>query len=99
MKDKVPFIGRRNELDVINELIADYGRLHIICITAPGGIGKSRLLREVHEDYGVENDDHLLVSSILDFDDRNLQSERNVESRIAQMFNKAVFEPYYIALE
>ena len=100
MRDQeVPFIGRRTELDVINGLIADYGRLHIICITAPGGIGKSRLLREVHQVYDVANDDHLIVSGILDFDDRNLRSARNIESTIAQMFNKTAFEPYYTALE
>ncbi len=95
--DKVPFIGRRTELGVINELIADYGRLDIICITALGGIGKSRLLQEVYQAYAV--DDHLKVCDILDFDDRNLQNVRSLATRTAQMFSKTAFEPYYRALE
>src|SRR5947209_15342503 len=99
MKDTIPFIGRRTELEVINELIADYGGLHIICITAPGGIGKSRLLRQVHQVYEESNDDHLMVSNILDFDNRNLRDAHNVERAIVQMFNKTAFEPYYKALE
>jgi tetratricopeptide (TPR) repeat protein len=97
MKDEVPFIGRRTELDTINELIADYGRLDIICITAPGGMGKSRLLQEVHQAYA--DDDHLKVCDILDFDDRNLQNVRTMATTTAQMFSKTAFEPYYRALE
>jgi tetratricopeptide (TPR) repeat protein len=95
--DKVPFLGRRTQLDVIDELIADYGRLDIICITAPGGIGKSRLLQEVYQAHA--DDDHLKVCDILDFDDRNLQHVRNVATTTAQMFSKTAFEPFYRAHE
>jgi tetratricopeptide (TPR) repeat protein len=95
MMPQVPFIGRETELAHIDRAIGEWGTRRIICIHAEGGIGKTRLLQEVRKRYiQSENNEHLIITDIIDFDDYTYHISQNVGRRIAQMTDEAVFEPY-----
>ena len=51
MREQVPFIGRQKEIERISELTEQWGTRQIICIHGEGGIGKTRLLQEIHNQY------------------------------------------------
>ncbi len=74
MQKQVPFINREDELALIDKLIKEWGTFRILCIEAPGGIGKTRLLQEVRKRYMTSDDTSLLITDIIDFDDRRLHS-------------------------
>jgi len=41
------FLGRTEELAIVEQSIAAWGETHVIALAGPGGIGKTRLLREL----------------------------------------------------
>jgi len=50
MSEHVPFIGREKELAFIEKLINDEsGKSYFVFINGDGGIGKTRLLQEIHK--------------------------------------------------
>jgi predicted ATPase len=49
MAEEIPFIGREDELARLDALIRQWGTLQVVCISGPGGIGKTRLLQEVRQ--------------------------------------------------
>jgi ABC-type sugar transport system substrate-binding protein/tetratricopeptide (TPR) repeat protein len=51
MAEQVPFIDREDELALIDKVINEWDTRRIVCVGAPGGIGKTRLLQEVRERY------------------------------------------------
>ena len=52
MAKQVPFIGREDEIIQIRELIEKWGETWLSCIHGEdGGIGKTRLLQEIHSKY------------------------------------------------
>ncbi len=53
MPEQVTFIGREDEIHNINQWIAQWGDCGIVCIHGEGGIGKSRLLQEIHKRYSL----------------------------------------------
>lgn len=100
MMRQVPFIGREDELQHIHEAIHAWGTRQVFCISGPGGIGKTRLLQEVRQRYArtTRTDVPLIVTSIIDFDDRTLHVVHNVGLRIAHMLGEQSFAPYLQAL-
>lgn len=97
MPEQVPFIGREAELERTDELIREWGTLRFLFIDGPGGIGKTRLLQEVRKRCLKNASDRLIVTKIIDFDDRMLHVPATVGNHIGQMLDKAVFEPYFKA--
>ena len=49
MPKPVTFIGRENELAAIRRLLLDFGTSRFLFISGDGGIGKTRLLRELRD--------------------------------------------------
>ncbi|MCP4524793.1 MAG: tetratricopeptide repeat protein [Aestuariibacter sp.] len=95
MTKQVPFIGREDELAQIDTLLREWNTHYVLCIHAPGGIGKTRLLQEVRQRYTDSSDKApLYIADIIDFDDRTYHLSQNVGRKIAQMLGKKTFEPY-----
>lgn len=101
MPEQVPFINREHELALIDELIKDWGTLKILCINAPGGIGKTRLLQEIPLRYPRNERKRIIITDIIDFDDRTFHTPENVGRKIAQMLEdemelseKDLIKPY-----
>lgn len=95
MAEQVPFINREVELGRIEALIEERGTRRVLCIQAPGGIGKTRLLQEVQERHA--EDAHII--GIIDFDDLALRIPRNVELAIVRQLGSAVLDPYLQSLQ
>lgn len=105
MAERVEYIRREQELDKILGLANKWGTLRVACIEADGGIGKTRLLQEVHEHYtkpdsGEEDRPSVpvVVADIMDFDALNFHVWENVQREIAKMLGgEPVFETYLTA--
>jgi len=96
MSRQVQFINRVMELEQIDAVIKEWGTRRVLCIHADGGIGKTRLLQEVRQRYD-EGDDQipLIVTDIIDLDNRTYHISQNVGRRIAQMMGEEkTFAPY-----
>jgi tetratricopeptide (TPR) repeat protein len=98
MVEQVPFINREEELGQIEVLIREWGTQRVLCIQAPGGIGKTRLLQEVHKRY-VNKSDNLFVADILDFDNRALHIRENIGLAIVNQIDKEPFDSYLRGLQ
>jgi len=94
MAKQVPFINREEELGQIEALVGEQGTRRALCIQAPGGIGKTRLLQEVRERYAQAAH----VIGIIDFDDLALRIPRNVEFTIAKQIGPDVLDAYLLNL-
>lgn len=87
------FIGREEELKLIDELVNEWGTLRLLYIDGPGGIGKTRLLQEVQRRY--RGHEHLLIpNDLMDFANRSLHIGVNVGRWIATQFGKNWFSDY-----
>jgi tetratricopeptide (TPR) repeat protein len=96
MTRQVPFINREDELAQIEALIGDWRTQRVVlCIHAPGGIGKTRLLQEVREQYAKD----ALIIGIIDFDDLALRIPGNLEFTIAKQIGREVFSVYLESLQ
>lgn len=101
MAEKVEYIKREEELERILGFANEWGTLRVVCIEADGGIGKTRLLQEVHDCYtkpdsGQEDRPLLpvIVADIMDFDALNLHVWESVQHSIANMLDESAFKPY-----
>ena len=94
MSQQVPFIGRQKEITIIDSLLTEENTLRILCISASGGTGKTRLLQEIRERYSHKNLPGLELTEILDFDNYTYHIMENIGRQIAFMLDKKVFEPY-----
>ncbi|MCP4347504.1 MAG: ATP-binding protein [Desulfobacterales bacterium] len=97
MSEKVKFVGRSNEFSRINELIENQLENQVICIKGDGGIGKTRLLQEVHERFINNNQQQQqmqIASGIIDFHDIYVQDMQNMNHIIAEMLGEKEFESY-----
>ena len=59
------FIGREEELALIDQMVNEWNTLRIFCIYGPGGIGKTRLLQEVKKRY--QRQKSVTIPDIIDF--------------------------------
>ncbi len=94
MPEQVPFINREDEFALIDKLIRDWDTLRILCIDAPGGIGKTRLLQEVRDRYRSREQIHLSITDIIDFDDRTCHVAENLGIRIGHMLDEKIFASF-----
>ncbi len=101
MIEPLPFIGRKDELNAIKEWINDGRTLYFIFINADGGIGKTRLIEEIHGNYLDDGSKEFIIADIIDFDDSIYRVPQNMTRKIAEMLDEKVdekvFEPYLTA--
>ena len=79
MAGQIPFIGRQDELLEIVQAIQEADRRQVLCLQGPGGVGKTRLLEEIHKQYLDGQEATLVITDIIDFDDQALRYTENVE--------------------
>jgi len=94
MDRQISFIGREKEVSLIDKLIGTKYTRYVICIHAAGGIGKSRLIREIFNSYSTSEIENLIVTEILDFDDISLLIPENMRRKISQMLGQEHFTSY-----
>ncbi|MFQ6100725.1 MAG: tetratricopeptide repeat protein [Anaerolineae bacterium] len=75
------FVDRQEELGVIRQAVSAVGKPQAVLIDGPGGIGKTRLLQKVQEDYGSASS--LVVSEMLDLYEPELRIPARWEHRVA----------------
>ncbi len=95
MAREVPFIGRGRELAQIEKLIGEWRTLRVVCISGSGGIGKTRLLKEIHQRFSGYTDTPVLMPGVNDFDDIALHIPENVDLRIARSLGEKSFGDYF----
>ncbi|MCP4112466.1 MAG: tetratricopeptide repeat protein [Desulfobacteraceae bacterium] len=94
----VPFIGREHELSKIDNWINEKGTYQAVCIEAPGGFGKTRLLQEVYKLYVGKHDD-IFIAHIIDFDDHSLHVPENFRFMMAERIGLEHFDNYLQKLQ
>ncbi len=92
MPEQVPFIGRKNEIAKIDDLIEKWGERQTICINGVGGIGKTRLLQEIRTRQTKKQS--IQVAEIVDFDDPSLRNPENMHRKIGNMLDPNTFKPF-----
>jgi hypothetical protein len=91
--NETPFIGRVDILKKIELAILSTDVRKVFCIQGDGGIGKTRLLKEVYRRYlDIPN---LAVVEVIDFDDGSFHIPGNIEQRIAQDLGMDHFGEYW----
>jgi len=75
------FVGRQEELGSIRQAISAARKPQAVLVDGPGGIGKTRLLQKVQEDYGSAPS--LVVSEVLDLYESGLRIPARWEHRVA----------------
>ncbi len=91
-EDKVPFIGRENELANIKQLIEAWDTQQILCIEGKkGGMGKTRLLNEIENRFSTKS--KILMPKIIDFDYMAFRIPGRLSSTIAKAIGHG-FEAY-----
>ena len=97
MAKLVPFIGRKEELQLINDLISQVYTRRMLCIEAEGGVGKTRLLQEVQRREMGEKDRSfpLIITEIIDFDDHKLHISLYLLQKIAEISDWDRFGPFF----
>ncbi|CAK8714203.1 hypothetical protein GCAAIG_03550 [Candidatus Electronema halotolerans] len=98
MPKQVPFINRENELSQIRRLIDEWNQPHIMCINAPGGIGKTRLLQEVRQRHLAESGKSIQVLEIADFDNPDFHVVDSVIEYTVRQFDDTCFGSYLTCL-
>lgn len=92
------FVGRQQELTLVDELVSEFGKRHVLIVDGPGGIGKTSLLREIRSRYGGKGSP-LIVTSIIDLDETSLRMPENLTRELAQQVGEAAFESYFLRLD
>ncbi|HYT02951.1 MAG TPA: ATP-binding protein, partial [Candidatus Acidoferrum sp.] len=82
MTEFMEFIGREEEVTYIDSVIKKTNIHALVFVRGAGGLGKTRLLQEIHKTYAGNGE--ILVTDIIDFDDRSLHTFEGLEIRIAQ---------------
>ena len=98
MGEYTPFVGREQELAQIDALVREWGTRHVLCLNAPAGIGKTRLLQELRQRYSLTTSArtalHITMPDIIDLADRTFFIRHNVGRAIARLLDERTFEPY-----
>lgn len=80
------FVNRRDELEVIRQAIVRVGERQAVLVHGPGGIGKTRLLQKVREEYARAPS--LVITEVLDLCDVELRIPVRWESQVARQMEK-----------
>lgn len=91
---EIPYVGRDDILEKIGRAIYAIGTRRIVGIKGEGGIGKTRLLEEIHRIHVGENSSAIFITEIIDFDDPSYQIVGNVEHRLAHLLGGNDFDDY-----
>lgn len=95
MAKQAPFVGRVQELDTVVGLAMLDGTRKVVCVSGEGGIGKTRFLGESRNQISKRSlNKSILISDIIDFDDRQLTVADNLERRIANQLGEQHFREY-----
>jgi tetratricopeptide (TPR) repeat protein len=93
----VRFVGRKEELDRIEQYATVWNTSRILLVTGPGGIGKSRLLEEVYQRRQTYLDllrGRLRTTRVVNLDDMSFQIPLSLARRIATELGAARFDSY-----
>lgn len=92
----MPFIGNQSELSYIDSAIQEWGTRRIIVIDAPAGMGKSRMLQEIHWRALSSQSKKipLCVTDMIDFADPAFSVPQSIGCTIARMVSEKTFAPY-----
>jgi tetratricopeptide (TPR) repeat protein len=82
MAEFMEFIGRKKEVTDIDNFITMTPVHAVVFVRGAGGLGKTRLLQEIHRSYAKNSE--ILAADIIDFDDRYLHTFEGLEIKIAQ---------------
>ena len=97
---KPPFIGRKEELELIAKLITQSDSTEIILIEGNGGVGKTRLLQEIQRIYSVEYlTNQVLVSEIIEYESADLLDDEKLRYQIASSIGIRIFADYFRSLD
>jgi tetratricopeptide (TPR) repeat protein len=88
----VQFIGRQEELALVDRLLRQPEARIVLCIEGPGGIGKTRLLQEIDQRYRTAP--RLTTTGILDFDTPHLRVPGSLNLEIAHCLGEEHFRTY-----
>lgn len=87
----IPFIGRNYELNKVQELLF-HENSSIVFLTADGGIGKTRLLKEIENIY--QKDENVLVVDIIDYDSYQILTIEDIQLAFIKIFDKDIFQKF-----
>lgn len=100
MAERRLFIGRSEELGKILSLARQKHSTNVLFVEGRGGIGKTALLNEAQILCRSEiGSDELLVTDIIDFDDRANLIPENVRKKITEMLGADHFSRYITAVK
>lgn len=95
--NELPFLNRVNELKIVQETIEETTSersARILCIQGAPGVGKTRLLKEIGNRYPSNQYPYLMLPSLIDFDEIELQDPLQLRDRIATLLGHDFFTPY-----
>ena len=88
-------IGRKRECEILRAAIEADGELRVVYVTAPAGVGKTRLLAEVSRlREQCSNVEQTKILPLLDFYFTDVQSNSRLEERILSRLDRRPFAPY-----
>jgi tetratricopeptide (TPR) repeat protein len=98
MPSKMPCIGREKELNRVEQILRCWGTRQVVFISGRRGIGKTRLLQEIHQRYS-QQDGCLFVANVLDLDDPSVRTWDGLGQKIVAMIGEGYFAQYLDALK
>jgi len=98
MSGRILLTGRDKELAIIEKIIDQTNTRRVIVVDGQGGIGKTRLIQEVRARFSDRKDIRLLLTHIIDFDERSLALAENFEYRFASEFGTQLMDTYLTEL-